>query len=215
MMRTDSRGFGCARPKDALEACVDDLQRASGLDMHGGAFASFDAAVWLGAPEELRLRLLGRMIGASGGQSEPLNLAQLEALVRRLSEKGFEGATLGGAAISRHASAIRVQRELGRAPLPSLELAPGAAGIWDNRFRVRSATSSPGVVEVRALGPDGYAKLRREFELPAAMPASAGATLPAFWRKDEVLFAAVLGDLQQANERWKAARRLYSAEFLK
>lgn len=203
-----------ARAKDALEACVDDLQRVAGVDVHGGAFASFDAAAWSAAAEELRLRLLGRLITAFGGQAEPLNLAKLEALVRRMSESGFEGATLGGAVVGRHGDAIHVQREGGRAPLPVIQLDPGAAAIWDRRFRVALAPGSAQAVEVRALGANAFAQLRRELDLGSSLPSSAAATLPAFWRRGELLFAPVLADLPAVQWLWNADHRPYSAEFL-
>lgn len=203
-----------ARAKDALEACVDDLQCTAGLDVHGGAYASLDAGTWSAAPEELRLRLLGRLIGAFGGQAEPLNLGQLEALVGRMAEAGFEGATLGGATVARAGAAIHVQREAGRAPLPTLLLAPGAAAVWDCRFRVASAAQSPAPVEVRALGAEAFAGLRRQLELGAVLPASAAATLPAFWRQGELLFVPVLADLPATRRLWPAESGLYSAEFL-
>ncbi|MFN3622883.1 MAG: tRNA lysidine(34) synthetase TilS [Hyphomicrobium sp.] len=203
-----------ARAKDALETCVDDLQRTAGLDVHGGAYASFDAGTWSAAPEELRLRLLGRLIAAFGGQAEPLNLGQLEALVLRMSEAKFEGATLGGAAVSRAGATIHVHREAGRAPLPTLLLAPGAAAMWDRRFRVVSAALNPTPVEVRALGAEAYAGLRRQLELGAVLPANAAATLPAFWREGELLFVPVLANLPAARGMWEAVDGLYSAEFL-
>ena len=53
------------------------------------------------APEELRLRLLARLVASYGGQTQPLRLAQLEALVDRLAQPGFEGATLAGAVVCR------------------------------------------------------------------------------------------------------------------
>lgn len=202
------------RAKDALEACVDDLQRTVRLDVHGGAFASFDGAVWSVAPEELRLRLLGRLITSFGGQAEPLNLAKLEALVRRMSESGFEGATLGGAVVAPHGDAVHVQREGGRAALETIALDPGAAAIWDRRFRVALAPESGLPVEVRALGVDAFAQLRRELDLGPSLPSSAAATLPAFWRRGELLFAPVLADLPAAQRLWDADRGRYSAEFL-
>ncbi len=57
------------RAQAALDAGVRALQEATRLDQHGGAFASFDHAGWLAAPEELRLRLLAashRVLRRSG-----------------------------------------------------------------------------------------------------------------------------------------------------
>ena len=90
------------RARKALDAGTRALAQSARLDLHAGAFASFDHAVWLAAPEELRLRLLARLVTSYGGQSQPVRLAQLEALADRLAHPGFEGATLAGAAVALH-----------------------------------------------------------------------------------------------------------------
>lgn len=203
-----------ARAREALEAAVDALQGDAQLETHAGAYASLEFAVWRAAPEELRLRLLGRLILSFGGQSEPVSLAQLEALAERMIETGFEGATLAGCIVSRHGEEMRVQREAGRQPLPSLVLAPGATAVWDHRFRVASARESPAPVVVRALGPEAYAELRRQLDADAGLPARAAATLPSFWRGDRLLFVPVLADWSPASKLWGSSGRLYMAEFL-
>lgn len=203
-----------ARAKAALDAAAEALKREAAVDLHAGVFASFDAAVWRAAPEELRLRLLGRLIGSFGGLSEPLSLSQMEALVERMSVSTFEGATLAGCVIARHGELMRVEREGGRLPLPTLTLVPGSSAVWDHRFRVASSTHSPGPVEVRALGPEAYARLRRQLAKEPGLPASAAATLPAFWSADELIFVPAIANFAQAQTLWDSARRLYSAEFL-
>jgi tRNA(Ile)-lysidine synthase len=129
-------------------------------------------------------------------------------------QDGFEGATLAGAKVSRHADSIRVQREPGRAPLPSLVLPPGASAVWDRRFRVASAPESPGPIEVRALGPLAYAQLRQQLACRPDLPAAAAATLPAFWSGDELIVVPHLASFAGASPAWGIARGLYSAEFL-
>ncbi len=158
------------RAREALEAGASALQAAAGLDLHGGMFASLDARIFQGGAEDLRVRALARLIAAFGGQSEPARLAKLEALVARLQDPAFEGATLGGCIVARHARDICVFREPGRAGLPQLELAPGAFALWDRRFRVAAAPELVAPVVVRALGPDGFARLRRQLEGVAALP---------------------------------------------
>jgi tRNA(Ile)-lysidine synthase len=202
------------RAQVALDAGVSALHEATRLDLHGGAFASFDHAAWLGAPEELRLRLLARLITSYGEQAEPLRLVQLEALADRLTEGGFEGATLGGAAVSRHGSVVRVFRELGRGPLPTVLLPPGATEVWDRRFRVSTSVEASDVPEVRALGLDAFAQLRQQLDMPRDLPAKAAATLPAFWRGAELIIVPYFATLPGASPAWGTAKRLYSAEFL-
>jgi tRNA(Ile)-lysidine synthase len=201
-----------ARVRGALDAALGELQVLARVDVHAGAFASLARAPWLAAPEELRLRLLGRLIAAFGGQAEPLRLTQLEALAERMQHADFEGATLAGAIISRHADTIRIEREAGRVPLPTLSLEPGAADIWDCRFRVAAAPASPGPVEVRALGAPAFARLRRAIDPAPQLPASAAATLPAFWRHGELVGVPHFAGMAGAPSIWE--KGLYSAEFL-
>jgi tRNA(Ile)-lysidine synthase len=202
------------RAQAALDAGVRALQEATRLDLHGGAFASFDHAAWLAAPEELRLRLLARLITSYGEQAEPLRLVQLEALADRLTDAVFEGATLGGAAVSRHGSFVRVFRELGRASLPTFLLPPGATEVWDGRFRVCTSADAIDIPEVRALGLDAFAQLRQQLDMPRDLPARAAATLPAFWRGAELIIVPYFAALPGVSPAWGTAQRLYSAEFL-
>jgi tRNA(Ile)-lysidine synthase len=203
-----------ARAKAAIDAGVDKLKREAALDLHAGAFASFDRGTWLGAAEELRIRMLGRLIASFGGQSEPLRLSQLEALVTRMVREEFDGATLAGAMVSPHGGTVRVQREPGRVPLPSLVLVPGASATWDGRFLVAASDRAPGPIEVRPLGGEGYAALRRQLDAVPGLPASAAATLPAFWRSGSLIAVPTLTAVTGPMTGLKGTDWLYSAEFL-
>jgi tRNA(Ile)-lysidine synthase len=203
-----------ARAKAAIDAGVDKLKRDVDLDLHAGAFASFDRGAWLGGVEELRIRMVGSLIASFGGRSEPLRLSRLEALATRMEGDGFDGATLAGAMVSRHGGIVRVQREPGRVPLPSFVLAPGASATWDGRFLVAASVQGPGPIEVRPLGGDGYAALRRQLDPTSHLPASAAATLPAFWRSGALIAVPTLTAVAGPVTGLEAADRLYSAEFL-
>jgi tRNA(Ile)-lysidine synthase len=210
-----------ARARAALEAATSELAVQTRLDVHGGIYASLDAHVFSGAPEELRLRLLSTLLVAFGGQDEPVRLAKLEALIGRLCEADFEAATLAGCIVARPGADIRVMREPGRAPLPELVLAPGARAVWDRRFGVAAAPELGASVVVRALGAPQFATLRRSLESTAASsaswpPAVAAAALPAFWRLDGLLLAVPqLRGLPGAPAEWSAGKsELCSAEFL-
>jgi tRNA(Ile)-lysidine synthase len=202
------------RARRGLEAAADQLAAAAQLDLHGGTFASLDAQAFAAGTEDSRLRLLGRLIGAYGGQEEPLRLAKLEALVARIAESRFEAATLAGTIVSRRGGVMRVFREPGRAPLATLRLSPGSDAVWDRRFRVWVACDMGRAVEVRPLGAEGYAVLRRQLDDRGSPPAKAAATLPAFWRQDRLIGVPQLAGLHGAPEAWAAAKGLYSAEFL-
>ena len=203
-----------ARAKAAIDAGVDKLKRDADLDLHAGAFASFDRGAWLGGVEELRIRMVGSLIASFGGRSEPLRLSRLEALATRMEGDGFDGATLAGAMVSRHGGIVRVQREPGRVPLPSFVLAPGASATWDGRFLVAASDQAPGPIEVRPLGGGGYAALRRQLAVEPAFPASAAAMLPAFWRSGSLVAVPTLTAVAGPVTGLEAADRLYSAEFL-
>ena len=202
------------RARAALDAGVNALKQAARLDLHGGAFASFAQAVWLAAPEELRLRLLGGLVASYGGQAEPLRLVQLEALADRMASQDFEGATLAGAIVSRHGDDVRILREPGREALPAVTLQPGSSAVWDGRFRVSAAADASGPVEVRALGTQAFADLRQQLDMPRGLPAQAAATLPAFWRAAELITVPAFAALPGVSPAWGTVMRLYSAEFL-
>jgi tRNA(Ile)-lysidine synthase len=200
------------RARAALEAAASKLEVAARLDLHGGMFASLDADAFHAAAEELRLRVLSRLVSAFGGQDAPARLAKLEAVLARLPEPTFAAATLGGCVIARQANEIRVFREPGREGLPELTLAPGAAAVWDRRFRVRAAPDARGPVLVRALSGTEYAKLRRDLGAPAGLPpARVAATLPTFWQEGGLLAVPQLAaQMPPASE----IGRHCSAEFL-
>jgi tRNA(Ile)-lysidine synthase len=202
------------RARAALEAATGALQTAAGLDVHGGMFASLDARVLAGAAEEVRVRLMARLISAFGGQDAPARLARLESLVARLSEAAFEAATLGGCIVTRHADEIWVFREPGRAGLPEIALAPGGVAVWDRRFRVEVAPELGATVIVRALGGAGFAKLRQQCKGAEGLPpARAAATLPSFWQDGALLAVPQLAAVPFAPAASVEGRHC-SAEFL-
>ena len=140
------------------------------------------------APEEIALRLLDRCIAAAGGSGEPVPLAKLEAIVDSLRRPdGPESGswTLSRALIAATRARHQVEREPGRLPLPRLVLAGGASALWDGRFAVAVAEGWEGTVEVRALGADGLAELRRLGRTVKA--ARALQLVPSFWRDGRLL----------------------------
>lgn len=207
-----------ARARDAIEYALAGLKERVHLDLHGGAFASLIHREWSLAPAELRLRLLGRLIASYGGEADPVRLAQLEALDARMLETAFEGATLGGAVVSRHGENVRVWREMGRGGPEKLKLQPGAVAVWDGRFHVRTAAEGGMPVEVRALGLVAFSELRQRAEHrhwpDPAVPAAAAASLPAFWQGETLLTVPYFASFDGAPSRWQETAGLYSAEFL-
>lgn len=202
------------RAHAALEGAARALETAAGLDVHGGAYASFDAEVFRDAAEELRLRLMARLIAAFGGQGEPVRLAKLEALIARMSASAFKGATLGGAVVVVRGADMRVMREPGRDGLPDLRLEPGMQAVWDRRFRVSLAPGAKGALLVRALGEAAFAQGRKQLEAGEMPPARAAATLPAFWRRGVLVAVPALAELPGGPAAWGRKDGHCSAEFL-
>ncbi len=204
------------RARASLDAATDKLQSNANLNVHDGAFADFDAQAFYSEAEELRLRLLARLIAEFGGQSEPARLAKLEALNDRLAQPGFEAATLGGCIVSWHGDKISVGREPGRAGLPEFELPPGHFATWDRRFGVWASPDLPGPLNVRALGANDFAELRKQLKRGEDLPrARAAATLPSFWQQEELVAVPQL--FEPPHPLAGCGRdgcRLCSAEFL-
>jgi tRNA(Ile)-lysidine synthase len=203
-----------ARVRAALEHAAGALQTAAQLDLHGGAYASLEARAFLDAPEEVRLRLLARLIAAFGGRSEPVRLAKLESLVERMNDPAFPSTTLGGAMLVRLAKEIIVHREPGRSALPEIELPPGKSAEWDGRFRVTADAELAMPLVVAPLGRSGFAQLRQQLERAARLPARAAATLPAFWQGDRLLAVPTLAGLPWSSAVWSNQAQLCHAEFL-
>jgi tRNA(Ile)-lysidine synthase len=202
------------RARAALEVSAARLQTDARLDLHGGTYASLDARTFVGAAEEVRVRLLGRLIAAFGGQSEPVRLSKLESLLARLGEPEFRPATLGGAIVQRRVGEILVHREPGRKSLPEIELSPGEAAVWDLRFRVAADPELATPVTVAPLGRTGFAKLRQQLERDPKIPARAAATLPAFWQEGTLLAVPALATLPWPAAAWTNQARLCGSEFL-
>ena len=187
-----------ARADEALDVLTAELATAARVKLHGGAFASLDLELLRKGPAEARIRLLGRLLNANGGQSEGPLLAQVEDLDRQICGSSGpavgRGVTLGGCELRWDAKAGQLQifREGGRSDLAPVVLTPGQKQAWDRRFRVgilaspaASQLCQNGPVSVRALGGEAYATLRKL--LKHQVPALAGATLPAFFHNGELI----------------------------
>ena len=201
------------RAREALDRAATGLGQSAGLEVNGGAFASFDLQAFLSGPAELRVRVLARLVGAFGGQAEAPRLAKIETLVGRIAGTGWKSSTLGGCVIARHRQEIRVMREPGRAGLPQITLVPGERAVWDRRFAVWLSSRQEEPVGVRALGLTGYARLASVIGRNVRFPARAAATLPAFIRAGTVIAVPQLGwPLDTAKAAGKAG--IYTSDFI-
>jgi tRNA(Ile)-lysidine synthase len=145
------------------------------------------------APEEIVLRVLARCIAAAGGSDEPVPLGKLEPIVDGLCRGNAPEAgswTLARALIAAAPGIIQVEREPGRQPLPRLTLAGGTTALWDGRFAVAVAPGFEGTLEVRALGTEGLAELRRLGR--ADKGTRALHLVPSFWQENTLLAVPTL-----------------------
>jgi tRNA(Ile)-lysidine synthase len=183
-----------ARAQSALEASADALSLHCNENHHGGAYTALDFEPFIGAHNELRIRVLRRLIGFNGGGSPAAQLSEVESLSSRIETTASGAATLGGALVrwSRENNALTVGRELSRIA-PPIRLMPGQCLLWDQRFRVgiiddhaSHALCQSGPLTVRALGVADYATVRKQ--LRQELPSEVAATLPAFiFGQDQLL----------------------------
>ncbi len=162
-------------------------------------------------PTHVLVGLLAHALGAFGGSHPAPELSRLEALAAHIRRDAHTNQprkrTLGGccvavlpAAVGRPAR-VRVWRESGRAGLAELDLEPGDGGWWDDRFAVSIAAETSAPVSIRALGPAGWAELKRRVPALATwrdLPNGAIATLPAVWRGTALLTAPWFDQLPES-----------------
>lgn len=175
-----------------FEACV--------LDLNGGAFAVVRRTEFAGAPSELRLRLLLRVLARFGGTSPAARLSKVEALLDRLAQEVDFTATLGGCIVMANAASLQIFREPGRHPLPEYLLHDANPVLWDARFAVSvgGLPAARGPVTVRALGAPGYATLRQSASV--SLPQRAAVTLPSFWSGETLLAVPILAPGHQISQ---------------
>jgi tRNA(Ile)-lysidine synthase len=180
------------RAREALDRAAQDfLARHS--EMSEAGYAVVDQVALAGAPQEITLRALARLIGAVGGMEEPVRLAKLEALLVSLTENPDKTHTLGRCRLEPIGERLGIFREARAYGLPVLSLKPGERALWDNRFRIELGRGEPMPIMVRALGEAGLKELRERSTIAAALPRFAGRTLPACWRNDELIGVPAFG----------------------
>lgn len=177
-----------ARANAALQTATSELQTRIAR-LNDGAYAAIDVERFAHAPEELRLRVLQRILSCFGGTSPAPRLSQIETLVERLATTPSRfTATLGGCLVRVETKEIRVFREPGRKGLESLRLEPGQRAIWDGRFRIAVDPRCPHAIEIRPMTPDLLADARsNRTGFRSTLPRNAALTLPGAWHGDKLL----------------------------
>jgi tRNA(Ile)-lysidine synthase len=167
-----------ARAADALGLATDALEARLVVQVPR-LESTIDRVAFQGAPAELRIRLLARLLARHGGEHPRAQLAEIERLDARLADHS-SGCTLAGCQIDVSTASITIRREIGRLGLPKLTLMPGQSATWDTRFMVTLAPEAVDACSVRALTALEWAELRRAE--PALEPAARWATTaPAFF----------------------------------
>lgn len=202
------------RARRALDHVVQEFcsPDAGAVRVDPCGYFTIDRARLQAAEEEIRLRVLGRVIAAAGGSHEWVSLAKLEAIAASLFASRGDAArwTLARAMISAKDRFVTVEREPGREPLPQLELPAGAYTCWDGRFRVgANARAELSAVEVRPLGEGLVRELLRQGAVATRTPARAAALVPSFWRGERLLAVPSLEFWSDQN-----GRGAFAAQFI-
>lgn len=169
------------RAGEALDRYADRLlAETASLDPAG--FALLDAGGLAGAPEEVGLRALSRLLMGVSGARRPARLERLEALHAALTGgKLGRGRTFMGCRILPWRGRILLAREP-RAIAADLSLpASGSDGLlWDRRFLIRLAPGRDAPLRAGALGVEGHASLPLAVrEAACHLPYAVRPTLPA------------------------------------
>lgn len=137
-------------------------------------------------PEEIALRLLGRVLSAVGGGAR-FRLARCESLLSALCGEEAHDATLAGCLVRSRGGGVSVYREPGRRGLPEIALPLGEPSTWDGRFEVCAASGANVPIRVRALGQADARRLVAEGDPAVGPPLEAAAALPAFFTADRLV----------------------------
>lgn len=186
-----------ARADAAIDAMVEAL---AGAALQADAFGvlSLDVTGLAAAPEEVRLRLLARMLGWAGGGCFGPRLDRLERAADAICAGDDTRFTLAGALVTLRAGRLVICRETGRDGLADLPLKPGTSGVWDGRWRVRLSDAAPDAVTVRALGPAG-----RKLGVPERIGETDGiAAVPGIFCGEGLVAAPAFGHF--AAPEWRA-----------
>jgi tRNA(Ile)-lysidine synthase len=176
------------RARVALDAATDRLQ-ATAVTVAPEMYAIIDASAYGQAAEELRIRLLSRLLAAMGGASEAAELSQIERAAAWLAGGQGSARTLGGCRIHHRPNHFLVGREGGRMTTAPVSVEQGETVLFDGRFRVRVERAPPGPLRLEALGKAAGTRLER----PASLPAFVFETLPAVIHGGEVAAVPHLG----------------------
>ena len=149
--------------------------------VYPAGYARLNARALSTAPDDIRLRMLGRIVLCIGGASYAPRSRRLLRLHRSIADGGpHKGLTLGGCRILPVDGGLLVCREARGAPDP-MAAVPGTDVLWDDRFLVTLAGTPDrvGVTRLTRLGHDGWLEIAADCPGPGTIPAAVRPTLPA------------------------------------
>jgi len=192
------------RTKEALDDAARHL-RDRALRIDDAGYCQMTVSAYRKAPEEVQLRLLGRLLAALGGQAFSPRVEQLESLLRAILGDGLGGGrTLSGCRIvpvGGQGDVVLICRE-SRSVADIIELEVGKPTNWDRRYRLRvSAGDQVGHLTVGRLGANGWTAIRKIApNLLKQVPRMAGINLPAVRQDDELVAVPGLGFAAEGTE---------------
>jgi len=173
------------RAKTALEVATRDLAIRAQTNANGFGYGELTYDVFAAAPEELRIRLLTRLVEFYGGAEPPVRLRKLEELSAAIASPEFGGGTLNRCHIMRRAEKLLILREPGRVPRNAQILTPGQSLLWDHRFFLSLSPKFSEPMRIEQLGEEGWANLKKIYPnlAKSGVLGRAAVTLPALWTK--------------------------------
>ena len=175
--------------REAIDAAVEVAFR-SGVEEHRAGPLRLSLAAYRDLSQEVRLRLLVRMIARVSGQRVRPRLMKLSALDQGLTDGRTARHTLSGALFETGENWLWCWKEPGRTPPETLAGVCGE-GIWDERYRYRARGDvEPGEMPAGLmLGPlCASPLLRGDVDWPEGWPKDAFACSPVFWTTDDHVF---------------------------
>jgi tRNA(Ile)-lysidine synthase len=177
------------RARRALEQATDELER-NAVHHQAEGHAIVDLAQFEAAPEEIRLRILSRLLERIGGASAPARLSETEALSAWITQDSGRARTLGGCRVQRRARSLIIGRELGRMSGVPMHIKPGETLIWDDRFAIKLAKDSSRSL---AVVPLGEAPWSGRVTRPRQLPDFVFKALPALISGDRLALVPQIG----------------------
>lgn len=188
-----------SRARQALELGAEALMQDA-LVGHETGFGEVDLGAFAAAPEELRLRVLQKLVWQFGDHGLA-RMAALERVADWIAGGSGRARTVSGCRIVRRKHQLVVGREAGRigqAPVALEGHGKGRETVWDRRFKVivhgAKAGDELSIAPFCAVSMSKKHKFDREFEpIPAPIPAFVRDGLPVLLDHGELHSVPHLG----------------------